>query len=186
MPILSNFFPPKPIPRSAEPHASVLGLLLPSQKPQADAWGWARFSRSWKITASRDQASRPPEVETTRNDTFLSTTLSQVGRYGIQIDIACDIRYRLRLSIGSAGARAENQRPFPDQKRDELSPPVVSQVSGCAKAMHVCGYLPHAMVRVFAHVTEQIGVANPYFAESDIPLTRELKVGEKIPRHRRR
>ena len=69
---------------------------------------------------------------------------------------------------------------FPIKSGSELSPPIVAPVGGCAKAVHVSGYIPHATVRVFAHVTEQIGIANPYFAEADIPLTRALNVGEHI------
>ena len=69
---------------------------------------------------------------------------------------------------------------FPIQSGNELSPPLVSPVGGCAKAVHVSGYLPHAIVKVFAHVTEQIGIANPHDAETDVPLTRALNVGEKI------
>jgi hypothetical protein len=69
---------------------------------------------------------------------------------------------------------------YPVKDGGELSPPIVSQVSECAKAVHVSGYIPHAIVKVFAHVTEQIGIANPYFAEVDIQLTRALKLGEKI------
>src|SRR5215467_10856621 len=72
-----------------------------------------------------------------------------------------------------------NER-FPIRSGNELSPPVVSPVGECAMAVHVSGYLPHAIVRVFAHTTDQIGIANPYFAEADIPLTRALKLGEKI------
>jgi hypothetical protein len=71
-------------------------------------------------------------------------------------------------------------KQFPIESGNELSPPQVSQVSGCAKAVHVSGYLPHAIVKVFAHVTEQVGIANPHDAETDVPLTRALNVGEKI------
>src|SRR5258706_15086726 len=71
-------------------------------------------------------------------------------------------------------------KQFPIESGNELSPPLVSQVSGCAKAVHVSGYLPHAIVKVFAHVTEQVGIANPHDAETDVPLTRALNVGEKI------
>src|SRR5882724_5747682 len=69
---------------------------------------------------------------------------------------------------------------FPIKSGDELSPPIVSQVGDCARAVHVSGYLPHALVKVFAHVTEQIGISNPHDAETDVPLTRALNVGEKI------
>jgi hypothetical protein len=69
---------------------------------------------------------------------------------------------------------------FPIRSGNELSSPLVSQVSGCAKAVHVSGYLAHAQVRVFAHVTEQVGISNPHDAETDVPLTRALNVGESI------
>jgi hypothetical protein len=69
---------------------------------------------------------------------------------------------------------------FPIKSGEELSPPLVSQVSGCAKAVHVSGYLPHAIVKVFANAVEQVGIDNPYFAETDVKLTRTLNVGEKI------
>ena len=69
---------------------------------------------------------------------------------------------------------------FPIRSGRVLSPPIVLPVGDCAKAVHVTGYIPHAIVRVFAHVTELIGTANPYFAEADIPLTRALHAGESI------
>jgi len=39
---------------------------------------------------------------------------------------------------------------FPIKSGDELSPPIVSPVGDCARAVHVSGYLPHALVKVFA------------------------------------
>jgi hypothetical protein len=72
-----------------------------------------------------------------------------------------------------------NQR-FPIRSGDELSPPIVSPVGDCAKAVHVSGFIPHAEIRVFANHTEQIGIANPYFADADVPLTRELHTGEIV------
>ncbi len=72
-----------------------------------------------------------------------------------------------------------NQR-FPIKNGNELSPPIISPVGECAKAVHVSGYLPHASLRVFANHTEQIGSANPYFADADVPLTRELHAGDEL------
>src|SRR5580693_631171 len=103
-----------------------------------------------------------------------------------RVNLATKISLIVPVLLGCYFPRLEAQSQpkindhFPIKSGDDLSPPVVSQVSGCAKAVHVSGFLPHAIVKVFAHVTEQIGVANPYFAEADIPLTGELKVGEKI------
>jgi len=80
---------------------------------------------------------------------------------------------------------AQPQQPnlneqFPIPNGRVLSPPIVLPVGECAKAVHVTGYMPHATVRVFAHSTELIGTENPYFAETDITLTRQLNAGESI------
>jgi hypothetical protein len=55
---------------------------------------------------------------------------------------------------------------YPVKDGGEIPPPIVSQVSECAKAVHVSGYIPHAIVKVFAHVTEQIGMREPLFRGS--------------------
>jgi len=34
------------------------------------------------------------------------------------------------------------------------------------------------LVKVFSHATEQIGVSNPNDAETDVPLTKALNVGD--------
>ncbi|MDQ6677015.1 MAG: hypothetical protein M3Z09_06945, partial [Acidobacteriota bacterium] len=88
------------------------------------------------------------------------------------------------LLLGSAYISAQDRpnlnEQFPIRTGRVLSPPIVLPVGECAKAVHVTGYIPHAVIRVFAHVTELIGTANPYFAESDITLTRRLNLGESI------
>jgi hypothetical protein len=72
-----------------------------------------------------------------------------------------------------------NER-FPIKNSGELSPPIVSPVGECAKAVHVSGFIPHAQVRVFVNATTQVGIAQPYFAEADISLTQALVLGDKV------
>jgi hypothetical protein len=79
----------------------------------------------------------------------------------------------------------ENRGPiinekFPIRSGDELSPPIVSPVGECARAVHVSGFLPHAIVRVYLNGVTQIGTQQPYFAEADIPLTQALVLGDKV------
>jgi hypothetical protein len=71
---------------------------------------------------------------------------------------------------------------FPIRKGNELSPPIVWPVGECAKAVHVSGFIPHAVVRVFLVKVPpvQIGIANPYFAEADIKLTQPLKLNDRV------
>jgi hypothetical protein len=69
---------------------------------------------------------------------------------------------------------------FPLQSGNELSPPRVSQVGECAKAIHVSDFMPHALIKVFANHTEQIGSKVPNFTDDDIPLTRELRLGDVV------
>lgn len=69
---------------------------------------------------------------------------------------------------------------FPVDERN-LSPPIVGKpIHECAKVVHVSGFIPHAIVRVYANVIDEVGKKNPYFGEDDIQLTRALKFGEKI------
>jgi len=88
------------------------------------------------------------------------------------------------LLLSSAYILAQDQpnlnQQFPIRSGRVLSPPIVLPVGECAKAVHVTGYIPHAIVRVFAHGAERIGIANPHFAEADITLTRTLNLGESI------
>jgi len=58
----------------------------------------------------------------------------------------------------------------PIRSGKELSPPIVSPVGECAKAVHVSGFIPHAIVRVFVNGTPA-GAANPYFAEANIAVS---------------
>jgi hypothetical protein len=70
---------------------------------------------------------------------------------------------------------------FPIRDPDQLSSPVVSKpIYECAEAVHVYGFVPHALVEVFANGAEPIGKDNPPFGFADIRLFRPLKLGEKI------
>src|SRR5260370_20584724 len=68
---------------------------------------------------------------------------------------------------------------FPIRSGKELSPPIVSPVGECAKAVHVSGFIPHAVVRVFVNGTPA-GAANPYFAEADIAVSPPLKLNDSV------
>jgi hypothetical protein len=68
---------------------------------------------------------------------------------------------------------------FPIRSGRELSPPIVAPVGECAKAVHVSGFIPHAIVRVFVNGTSA-GAANPYFAEADIAVSPPLKLNDAV------
>jgi len=68
---------------------------------------------------------------------------------------------------------------FPIRSGKELSPPIVSPVGECAKTVHVSGFIPHAVVRVFVNGTPA-GAANPYFAEADIAVSPPLKLNDSV------
>src|SRR5262245_23151931 len=65
-----------------------------------------------------------------------------------------------------------------------LSPPIVGEpIHECARVVFVSGFIPHAIVRVYAqdqNVKQEVAKANPDFGFADIPLTRELKLNERI------
>jgi hypothetical protein len=69
---------------------------------------------------------------------------------------------------------------FPITSGDSLSPPIVSPVGECAQAVHVSGFLPHAVITVFVNGTTQVGEVQSYFAETDITLTQTLVLGDKV------
>ncbi|HEY6305866.1 MAG TPA: hypothetical protein VI488_05315 [Candidatus Angelobacter sp.] len=71
-----------------------------------------------------------------------------------------------------------NER-FPIKDPTSLSPPIVSPVGECAKAVHVSGFIAHATVRVLVNGTQE-GIAQPYFAEADIPLSHPLVLNDKV------
>jgi hypothetical protein len=81
---------------------------------------------------------------------------------------------------GADGQQKPNiNEKFPIRSGEELSPPIVSPVGECAKAVHVSGFIPHAIVRVFVNGTPA-GSANPYFAEADIAVSPALKLGDAV------
>ena len=89
------------------------------------------------------------------------------------------------LALATTGCRSPDEPRindrFPIKEGRELSPPMVYKpIHECAQVVHVYSFVPHAMVTVYANMIEQIGQTTPYFAFADIPLTRPLKLGEKV------
>src|SRR5579863_9445558 len=71
-----------------------------------------------------------------------------------------------------------NER-FPIKEPNSLSPPIVGPIGECAKAVHVSGFLPHAIVRVQVNGVQEVS-AQPYFAEADINLSHPLVLNDKV------
>ncbi len=71
-----------------------------------------------------------------------------------------------------------NER-FPIRSGNELSPPIVSDVGECAKAVHVSGFLAHALVRVFVNGT-QVAATTPVFDEEDVAVSPALKLNDAV------
>ncbi len=69
---------------------------------------------------------------------------------------------------------------FPVKESGNLSPPIVSPVGECARAVHVSGFVPHAIIRVFVNSAGPIGTRHAYFADDDVPLSVVLKLGDKV------
>src|SRR5258706_10253496 len=142
---------------------------------------WAARGRASK-TPSRHPACRVLMRGIGRYPFVIVEQLKRKGprRHYLTMKLAATVSFIISPAFLMAQSQPTINKQFPIESGNELSPPLVSQVSGCAKAVHVSGYLPHAIVKVFAHVTEQVGIANPHDAETDVPLTRALNVGEKI------
>ncbi|WP_109488503.1 LGFP repeat-containing protein [Occallatibacter savannae] len=68
---------------------------------------------------------------------------------------------------------------FPIREPNSLSPPIVGPIGECAKAIHVSGFLPHAIVRVQVNGIQRAS-AQPYFAEADIDLPAPLALNDKV------
>jgi hypothetical protein len=108
----------------------------------------------------------------------LYETSGRHGRISCRL-VVCLALLGIAASVNAQKGPVINDR-FPIRNGNELSPPIVSPIGDCAKAVHVSGYIPHALIRVYANTTEQIGVANPYFADADVPLTREVHTTDLI------
>jgi hypothetical protein len=75
--------------------------------------------------------------------------------------------------------RGNDVAPIDD--RGQLSPPIVrGPIYECARAAHVEGFVPHALVVVYANGVEVVGHSRPYVGYDDVPLTRPLAVGDRI------
>ncbi|HRK95341.1 MAG TPA: transglutaminase-like domain-containing protein [Rhodospirillales bacterium] len=65
--------------------------------------------------------------------------------------------------------------------RESLSPPSIGRpVFECAEAVYVWGFMPHAIVRIFAGQTEQLAEVNPEFGFATVDLRRPVAVGESL------
>jgi hypothetical protein len=64
---------------------------------------------------------------------------------------------------------------------ENLSPPVIRRpIYECAEAVHVSGFVPHAVVRVFASGAELLAEVNPPFGFADVNLSRPLVLGDLL------
>ena len=89
----------------------------------------------------------------------------------------------LVLACVAAPVHAENPRindTYPVNREDLSAPIVDAPIHDCARVVHVSGFIPHALVRVYANGNEVIASENPYFGFADIPLNRALNLGDKI------
>ena len=82
--------------------------------------------------------------------------------------------------VGRAQEPAIFER-FPVREPGNLSPPVVEgQIHECALAVQVSGFVPKALVEVFANGTEPIGKDSPKHEHDKIKLKRPLVPGDRI------
>lgn len=72
-------------------------------------------------------------------------------------------------------------REFQVREPGDLSPPIVAKpINECARAVHVSGAVPHALIEVFANGNELVGKDATWVGQGDITLTRALKIGDVI------
>jgi hypothetical protein len=72
-------------------------------------------------------------------------------------------------------------RAAPIKEKGQLSPPSVrAPIYECARSVFVYGFIPHALVVVYANGVEVVGSSRPYVGFGDIGLTRALVVGDRI------
>jgi hypothetical protein len=79
------------------------------------------------------------------------------------------------------GDGPQSNERVPVRERGQLSPPGVLQpVYECALAVHVDGFVPHALVKVWANGTELLAADRPVVGFHDFPLGRPLVVGDVV------
>ncbi|MEV6339768.1 transglutaminase-like domain-containing protein [Nocardia vinacea] len=65
--------------------------------------------------------------------------------------------------------------------RESLSPPQIARpVYECAEAVSVTGFMPHAVVRVFANGNDLLAEVEPPFGFETVQLLRRVQVGETL------
>jgi hypothetical protein len=81
---------------------------------------------------------------------------------------------------GSDAGPQPNERT-PIREAGQLSPPVVrAPIYECAQAVHVEGFMPHAIVTVWTNLTEQIARERPLVGFGDFGVSRPLAFGDRI------
>jgi len=83
------------------------------------------------------------------------------------------------LALSAQGRGPNINDRFPIKEPNSLSPPIVGPIGECAQAVHVSGFLPHALVRVQVNGVQEAS-AQPYFAEADINLPHPLVLNDKV------
>ena len=82
----------------------------------------------------------------------------------------------LLLSCGAVEHARTNER-YPLSDPANLAPPIIDPVvRDCARAVHVRGFVPGALVQVWSNDFEEIGRAAPHFGDEDIAIYRPLDV----------
>ena len=85
------------------------------------------------------------------------------------------------MSNGNGNGQPRPNPAAPVKEKGQLSPPIVRHpIHECARAVYVSGFIPHALVVVYANGVEVVGSKRPYVGFGDIPLTRALVVGDRI------
>jgi hypothetical protein len=83
------------------------------------------------------------------------------------------------MAVANDDPRSNKKAPV--RKGGQLSPPMVRKpIYECARAVHVEGFIPHAVVTVYANGVEVIGHDKPYFGYADIKTSRALVPGDVI------
>jgi len=85
----------------------------------------------------------------------------------------------LVLSLSCRGDEPKINQRFPIHDGGQLSPPLVDPVGECAQAVHVKGFVPHSIVRLFVNGTP-VGIQNPRFSETDFSVSPPLNLGDVL------
>ena len=89
------------------------------------------------------------------------------------------LAFSLLLPPGLAQVRIHPD--YPVESPDNLSPPIVEEpIYQCAQIVRVSGFVPGALVEVYANGVELLARVEPHFGFADIELSRSLDVGDTV------